>query len=283
MLLSRAEMTFDFGGAKFEAARDGEFLAWSFSQFLYGEVTGIQCGHWLYHAPDLDAAAFFAKQAGEELSHVRSFLRILELLGAPPQPPHRVVKFLSTGFMGGTFEEHVSLEMAQGEGLVLMVFYALIDTLDHPEIVRILEAACVQEERHVAFGEERTARAVAERPGLRRRLLGLNLVSLGGTARLARWMQKRMPAEHPVLRQLPAFLARANDASELRLRRMGLLDRPLAELGRARRAALMLEGLAARYAGALLPRRRRLLTDTYLADPVVRHPALAPPETRADS
>jgi hypothetical protein len=150
-----------------------------------------------------------------------------------------------------------------------MVFYALIDTIDHADIKRILEAACVQEERHVAFGEERTARALRERPGLRRRLLGLNLVSLGASARMARWLEKRVPKDHPVLRQFPAFLAATDRATELRLQRMGLLDGPLASLSGPRRWALMAEGLLYRYAGALLPRRKRLLTDTYLSDPLV--------------
>jgi hypothetical protein len=26
--------------------------------FLYGEITGMQVGHWLYDAPDLEAAKF---------------------------------------------------------------------------------------------------------------------------------------------------------------------------------------------------------------------------------
>jgi len=66
MLLTRDEMTFDFAGAKLDPNRDRELLEWMFNQFLYGEVTGIQCGHWLYHAPHLNAAAFLARQAAEE-------------------------------------------------------------------------------------------------------------------------------------------------------------------------------------------------------------------------
>ena len=42
MLLSREEMTFDFGGAKLDPTRDRELLEWMFNQFLYGEITGIQ-------------------------------------------------------------------------------------------------------------------------------------------------------------------------------------------------------------------------------------------------
>ena len=100
------------------------------NQFLYGEVTGIQCGHWLYEAPDLEAARFFSRQAVEEFQHVDNFLRILELLGEKPARAHGMVRFLTSGMMPATFAEHVCLEMAQGEGFVLLALYALIDTLD---------------------------------------------------------------------------------------------------------------------------------------------------------
>ena len=113
-----------WAGAGFDLAKPEErqLLAWVFNQFLYGEVTGIQCGHWLYHSPSLQAATFIAKQAGEELAHVRKFLRIFSLLGEKPGPAHWAVRFLSTGMMGGSWGEHVALEMALGEGLVLSVF-----------------------------------------------------------------------------------------------------------------------------------------------------------------
>ena len=65
MLLTREEMTFDFGGAKLDPSSDRETIEWMLSQFLYGEMTGIQVGHWLYEAPDLDAAKFLARQAVE--------------------------------------------------------------------------------------------------------------------------------------------------------------------------------------------------------------------------
>jgi hypothetical protein len=268
MLLTRAEMTHDFGGARLVLPRDRELLGFVMSQFLYGEVTGIQCGHWLYHAPDLEAARFFAKQSVEELTHVKHIQRIFGILGAAPEPPHPAIRFLATGFMGGTFAEHVALEMAQGEGFVLMVFYALIDLIEDPSIRRILSQAVVQEERHVGFGEERTQRAVAEDPRLRNHLLGLNLVSLGVMREFGRRVVPRVAdPDHPVLRQLPAFLAHTTAVTELRLTRLGLLTRPLAELGRARQAALIGPALARRALRPFVPRRARLLTDTYLADP----------------
>jgi bacterioferritin (cytochrome b1) len=281
MLLTRDEMTFDFGGAKLDPVRDRELLEWMFNQFLYGEVTGIQCGHWLYDAPDFEAAKFLARQSLEEMQHVDNFLRIMTMLGLQPKPAHAAVRFLATGMMGGSWPEHVALEMAQGEGFVLQAFYAVIDTLDHKPSVDILRRAVKQEERHVEFGEDQTRKAIEHHGWLRRRLLGLSLVSMWGVKRLARFMEKRLPKDHVVLKHLPAFLDHANQCAELRLRRIGVLDRPLAEVSGARRAALVVEAYGGKLVGGLgslvvsalrllpfVPKRRRL-TDTYLRDPHV--------------
>ena len=127
MLLSREEMAFDFGGKKLDPVRDKEVIVWAVQQFLYGEVTGIQIGHWLYNAPDLESARFLSRQAVEEFQHVGNFLRILEILGAQPDKAAGVVRFLATGLMGNDWSEHVAMEMALGEGLVLQAFYAMID------------------------------------------------------------------------------------------------------------------------------------------------------------
>jgi len=270
MLLSRDEMTFDWGGARLHPERDRAVLGWVMNQFLYGEVTGIQCGHWLYDAPDLDAARFFARQAVEEFQHVDNFLRILDLLGEKPGPPHRLVRFLSTGMMPASFEEHVCLEMAMGEGFVLMALYAVIDTIDHGEIRDILLRAVKQEERHVDFGERRTAAAIRQKPALRRKLLGLSLVSTWAVRRLGRFLERKLPVDHPVLHRLPEFLDFALDCGELRLRRMGIVDEPLQELSVASKAAAVIEACAASVASLplrLLPRKR--LTETYLRDPAV--------------
>ena len=43
MRVSRDELRFDFGEARFRLPRDRALLAWIVDQFLYGEVTGIQC------------------------------------------------------------------------------------------------------------------------------------------------------------------------------------------------------------------------------------------------
>jgi len=269
MLLTREEMTYQFGGARLDPARDRALLGWMMNQFLYGEVTGIQCGHWLYGAPDLEAARFFSRQAVEEFQHVDNFLRILEQLGEKPAPAHPLVRFLTSGMMPATFEEHVCLEMAQGEGFVLMALYAVIDTIDHAGIRDILLRAVRQEERHVDFGERRTAQALRKDPGMRRKLLGLALVSNWGVRRLGRFMQKRLPREHPVLQQLPAFLEQTVRCAELRLLRMGVVDRPLAELGRLRRASAIVGAYGAGLLRAPLRPflRKQRLTQTYLRDP----------------
>ncbi|MDQ3370712.1 MAG: ferritin-like domain-containing protein [Myxococcota bacterium] len=278
MLLTREEMTFDFGDAKLDPTRDRELLEWMLNQFLYGEITGIQVGHWLYDAPDFEAAKFLARQSLEEMQHVDNFLRIMMMLGCRPKPAHPAIRFLATGMMGGSWAEHVALEMAQGEGFVLAAFYAVIDTLDHKPSVDILRRAVKQEERHVEFGEQQTAKAIEGKPWLRRRLLGLSLVSMWGVRRLASFMEKRLPPGHPVLQHLPAFLAHANRCAELRLRRIGVLDGALAEISGAKRAALVAEAYGGKALGGLgslvmvpfrllpfWPKRKRL-TDTYLRD-----------------
>ncbi|MFT3698324.1 MAG: ferritin-like domain-containing protein [Kofleriaceae bacterium] len=280
MLLTREEMTFDFGADKLDPVRDKQLLEWMFNQFLYGEVTGIQVGHWLYDAPDLEAAKFLARQSLEEMQHVDNFLRIMTMLGCQPKPAHPAVRFLATGMMGGSWAEHVALEMAQGEGFVLQAFYAVIDTLDHKPSTDILKRAVKQEERHVEFGEQQTAKAIENKPWLRRRLLGLSLVSMWGVKKLARYMEKRLPADAQVLRHMPQFLDHANRCAELRLRRIGVLDRPLAEMSKAKRAALVAEAYGGKLVGGigsllatplrLLPWfKRKRVTDTYLADPHV--------------
>jgi bacterioferritin (cytochrome b1) len=291
VLLTREEMTYDFGGDTLEPARDQALLEWMLNQFLYGEVTGIQVGHWLYDAPDLDAAKFLARQALEEMQHVDNFLRIMTMLGCQPKPAHPAVRFLATGMMGGSWAEHVALEMAQGEGFVLQAFYAVIDTLDHKPSVDILRRAVKQEERHVEFGEQQTAKAIEGKPWLRRRLLGLSLVSMWGVRRLARYMAKRMP-ESGVLHHLPAFLDHANTCAELRLRRIGVLDRPLEKISASKRAALVAEAYVGKLLGGLgsilatplrlLPWfKKKRVTDTYLLDPHVTGYAL--PALASDS
>ncbi|MEM9488467.1 MAG: ferritin-like domain-containing protein, partial [Myxococcota bacterium] len=289
MLLTREEMTFDFQGAKLDPEKDREILEWMLNQFLYGEMTGIQVGHWLYEAPDLDAAKFLAKQAIEEMQHVDNFLRIMNMLGCEPKPAHPVIRFLATGMMGGSWAEHVALEMAAGEGFVLMAFYAVIDTLDHERSASILRRAVKQEERHVEFGEQQTMKAIEGKNWLRRRLLGLSLVSMWGVGRLAKFMQSRLPQDHPVLKRTAEFLELTNKCAETRMMRIGLIDKPLSEMSSLKKGALIAEAYAGKAAGGLLslvtlplrllpfwPKKKRL-TDFYLEDPHVRDfPAALP-------
>jgi hypothetical protein len=281
MLLSRPEMTFDFGGARLDPVADRALVGWVLNQFLYGEVAANQIGEWLYLAPDIEAARFLARQAVEELQHVDAFARIMASLGIAPAAPHRLVRFLVTGMRGRTWPEHVAQVMAAGEGLVLMALYAVIDTLAAPEAVAILERAARQEERHVAFGETQTMRVVAGRPRLRRRLLGLGLVTLWAVRRLARAIERRAPAGSPVMEKLPAFARAVAASHELRLRRMGLVDRPVGEMSPLRRAVLVAEAYAGKVLDAALAllraplrlvglARPRLLTDHYLDDPALK-------------
>ena len=295
MLLTRDEMTFPFAGAQLSPARDRELLEWMFNQFLYGEVTGIQVGHWLYDAPDFEAAKFLARQSLEEMQHVDNFLRIMAMLGCKPKPAHAAVRFLATGMMGGSWAEHVALEMAQGEGFVLQAFYAVIDTLEHKPSVDILRRAVKQEERHVEFGEQQTKKAIENKAWLRRRLLGLSLVSMWGVRRLAKFMEKRLPPGHPVMTHLPRFLDHANVCAELRLRRIGVIDRPLVEISGAKRAALVIEAYGGKAIGGVFglvhsalralpfwPKRKRL-TDTYLSDPNITAVRSLPAPSPADA
>jgi len=270
MLVPREALRFDFHGAKFRLPRDAALLGWVLDQFLYGEVTGIQCGHWLYAAPSLEAAAFFARQASEELAHVRVFLRLHARLGTRPGPAHPVVRWLSTGSMGRDFAEHVCTEMAVGEGMVLAVFQALIDTVEDSAVVRLLEGAARQEERHVAFGEQQTLSLVQKDPGLADALLGMNLPALVALPRLARHVQRRVGGDHEVLCQAEAFLAHVVALTELRLQRMGLLQGRLSEVGLASRAWLLLRAQLHRQRARF--RRPRRLTDTYLQDPALLGP-----------
>jgi hypothetical protein len=285
MLVSREEMAFDFGGAKLDPSRDKDVIVWSVQQFLYGEITGIQIGHWLFNAPDLEAARFLSRQAVEEFQHVGNFLRILEILGATPDKAAGPVRFLATGLMGGDWAEHVAMEMALGEGLVLQAFYAIIETVDEEEIVAILKRAVKQEERHVEFGEQRTMRAIQGKPWLRRRLLGLALVTLWGVSRLEAVMKARLPMDHPALSQLPTLVRHSVKVAETRLMRIGLIDRPLSSISAPRKLLYVIEAYGGKLLGGLLgfvlsvlllPLRAfglfrpKRLTETYLDDPLIR-------------
>lgn len=285
MLIPREELQFDFQGAKFDASIEGDrrLLAWVFNQFLYGEVTGIQCGWWLYRAPHLDAAVFLARQAGEEFSHVRRFLKILSLLKEKPGKAHAAVRFLSTGMMGHSWGEHVAIEMALGEGLVLGVFYALIDTIQDPEIQRILSTSVVEEERHVAFGEKETMVWLAKHPSSRPLLLGLALVQVWGLRFVKRFINKtlaqRVGADHPVMSRFEAFYEHSLNRFEARIQCLGLSDVPPRSLSVMAKVSLIVL-LPFRMLWARFRYRTPLLTASYLDDPALLKPV---PEKNLES
>lgn len=291
MIFTREQLKFDFGSARFNVGRPEErvFLAWVFNQFLYGEVTGIQCGHWLYQSPSLNAAQFIAKQATEELAHVRKILRILTLLNEKPAAPHWAVRFLATGAMGQTWGEHVTLEMALGEGLVLQAFYAMAETIDHPEIQKILEQAVADEERHVAFGERECQLWLEKNPRDRTYLLAQAYLQQAALRAFRRSLMKRLQREpwardHAVLNQFDAFYSKTVKMMDARVVAIGLSPRPIEEFTTAQ-WVLLLARFFARKGFAWVSRplkkiaskltlglffKQRLLTDTYLGDPMVQ-------------
>jgi hypothetical protein len=274
MLIEESQLRFDFQGAKFDLDKpaDRKLLGWVFNQFLYGEVTGIQCGHWLYRAPHLNAAAFLAKQAAEEISHVRRILRILTLLDEKPAPAHPAIRFLSTGMMGGSWGEHVVLEMALGEGLVLGVFYAMADTIPQPEIEKILRTAAIEEQRHVEFGERETIAWLKDHPKTRRSLLAQALVQSIALRWLKGYVVKRLAREnpgHPVLSQFDRFYDHVLKNFNRRIQLLGLSERPVEAMSLSERALLLTSLPILRAWLKLTSRRSRLLTSTYLEDPVL--------------
>lgn len=271
MLLTREEMAFDFKDAKFDREKDRDLLAWIASQFLYGEVTGIQVGHWILNAPDVEAARFLAKQCIEELQHVDVFMEFFRWLGARPVKVHPVVKLLSSE--SDDWEEHVALEMAQGEGFVLMIFYAMMATLDDEKLVKRLDAAARQEEGHVDFGEQQTIKAMERNPRLRKRLLGLHLFSLWVVKRFEKWIAKRVDMNHPVMKILPEYLARIVETTDVRLQRMGMTTKPLAEYGRIETFIAITRSMTWKGLRKLRFWRwfgRKRLTTTYMTDPYMK-------------
>ncbi len=267
MLLTRDEMAFDFRGAKFDRVKDRDLLAWIASQFLYGEVTGIQVGHWILHAPDVESAKFLARQCIEELQHVDVFMEFFKWLGARPVKVHPVVRMLSRE--SADWEEHCALEMAQGEGFVLMIFYAIIACIDDEKLAKRMDAAARQEEGHVEFGEQQTMKALARSPRLRKRLLGLHLLSLWVIKRFEKWIGKRVDQGHPVMRMIPEYLKTIIATTDLRLRRMGMTSKPLAEYGRVQTFGLITGALVRKGLRKLAFWRwfgRKRLTHTYMHD-----------------
>ena len=270
MLLRRREMSYDFGQATFDVSADRELLRWVFSQLLYGQVQAVQAGRRIPEAPDLDSARFVAKRCLDDHDAVRDLVRVFDRLRAEPGEPHRLVRLLSLRSSGGGWEEHVALELAQGQGLVLSVLYGLLDTVEDPVIHPALERITAHLEGVVEFGERATIEALAHDPGLARRLAGLHLLHLYALRIVAEAARAIAPRRHPVLRQVPYFLYTAAAATETRLLRLGLVDRPPSALGRRQTVRLVAEAYLLRWSRRLVGRRRPELAARYLDDPVVR-------------
>lgn len=275
MLISREELRFDFQGAKFDlnSGADLELLGWIFNQFLYGEVTGIQCGHWLYHAPHLSAATFLAKQASEELSHVRKILRVLSLLRQKPRKAHWAIRFLATGMMGASWGEHVALEMALGEGLVLGIFYAMADTIPHPEIEKILNSAAVEEERHVEYGEREALRWLESSPRSRKLWLVYAEIQLFVLGRLKKQVLKKLSGQlgnaHPITLRFEPFYDHLIRTFERRMKSLGMMTE-LEESRRGLRQGMLLLSFPFLWMRERFRLKRSLLTESYLEDPILR-------------
>ncbi len=274
MLIPQEQLRFDFNGACFnlKSHQDRRVLGWVFNQFLYGEVTGIQCGHWLYHAPTLNAASFLAKQAGEEISHVRRVLRILSLLEEKPAPAYFLIRFLATGMMGGSWGEHVALEMALGEGLVLGVFYAMMDTIPHPDIHKILKTAVAEEEKHVEFGERECLQWIERYPQSRGLLLGLALIQVWSLQKLKRFVLKKLSDElgeaHEMTSHFDRFYSHILRTFELRVEKLGISEFPLSQYSKLAKVGTV-SLIPFRMIRDRWKFRTPLLTEVYLQDPTL--------------
>lgn len=185
------------------------FLAWILDQFLYGEATGIQCGLWIYRAPSIRCAQFLARQTLEEFSHLNQFKRIYQLLSLTPSPPHWITKLLSSGMIGQSWGEHVVIEMALGEGLVLQVLHLLERLVPQPQIKQILHTILLDEVKHSEFGLEEAKRWVEVQPKSKKPLLAQALIQLLALRLFRKSIEKRLCQQlgnsHPVVLIFPDF------------------------------------------------------------------------------
>lgn len=200
---------YDFGGDTFDLndPRDAAIVRFVLSQALFGEATGVYCGKSLYAARSLEAARFYLRQARQELNHLELFADIFRLLGFRPDPPHWVIRLLSSH--NNYYPLKVVMEHAVGEGMVLDIFKdVLLQTLPDsdprvPDIKKKLRVVCREEIEHVAWGEKETRRLLAERPWLRWPYYGLLELQLLVAPIITRRFHD---PRHRVLRHLPKFV-----------------------------------------------------------------------------
>lgn len=220
------ETGYDFGGARFNLNDPGdrEIVRFILSQALYGEATGVYCGKSLYAAESLEAAQFYVRQARQELAHLRLFATIFRDLGLTPVRAHWALKVLSAH--NNYYPLKVLMEHAVGEGMVLDVFKdVLLQALpdDDPRMAGVkkkLQVICREEEEHVAWGEKETRRILQQRPELATAYFGLMELQLKLLGPLAARFSKGYE-RHPVMSQLPAFIAYVSARAREQGKRLG--------------------------------------------------------------
>ena len=259
---------FDFGGAVFDlrAPADHELVRFMLSQALYGEATGVYCGRSLFAAGSLEAARFYVRQARQELNHLELFADIFRALDMQPMPAHWAVRLLAAH--NDYYPLKVMMEHAVGEGMVLDIFRdVLLQTLPDsdprvPAIKKKLRVVCKEEEEHVAWGERETRRILAAQPGLRLPFYGLIELQLAIAPAAARALTGRAD-EHPVLRQLPAFLAHVD--ARVRRQAVALGIAPAVRPGPWSRGVAIAAGMLL-YLRSQLARSRSKLEHIYLRE-----------------
>lgn len=258
---------YDFRGAKFDldAPGDRAILQFVLSQALFGEATGVYCGKSLFAAGSLEAARFYVRQARQELGHLQVFADIFRVLGLEPQPPHWVLRLLSSH--NNYYPLKVLLEHAVGEGMVMDVFKdVLLQTIpEHDErgsvVLKKLRAICREEAEHVAWGEKETARILAEKPWLKTPFYGLVELQLSTLPLLVRRFSAS--TSHPVLSQLPAFVEHVQRRVRWQGERLGFA--PAAGASRASRVGAMAIGVGL-YLRSQLATSKSRLDKTYLSE-----------------
>ncbi len=259
---------YDFGGATFDldAPRDREIVRFVLSQALFGEATGVYCGRSLYAARSLEAAEFYARQARQELAHLRLFAEIFRTLGLEPMREHWVMRLLSSH--NDYLPLKVFLEHAIGEGMVLDVFKdLLLETLpdQHPGVQQVkkkLRVVCSDEAEHVEWGERETRRLLAESPWLKTPFYGLFELEMATLPLLVRALRAQA-AGHPVLAHLDGFVEHVRSHAYEQGRRIGFAPekRPSAAV----RAVAIACGLAL-YGRSRFARSRSKLDKIYLRE-----------------
>jgi hypothetical protein len=274
---------YDFGGATFDLnqSEDRAILRFILSQALYGEATGVYCGKSLFAARSLEAANFYARQARQELGHLKLFADIFRELGLEPDPPHWSLRLLSAH--NNYYPLKVLMEHAIGEGMVLDVFKdLLLQTLPDddprvPPIKKRLRVICKEEAEHVAWGEKETRRLVTEQPWLKTPFFGLVELQLAAVAALARAFRSSTEG-HPVLEHLDDFVEHVRARVYAQGKRLGFI--PAERPGVLRRLGSMGFGVAL-FARSQIATSRSRLDKTYLRElgfTSAAGPETAPPD-----